>query len=398
MLILEIKDEINKKRFQISKLNEEIISSEIKYNYMYEDLKKNKKRKNEAEAQISNFNSRKKIIENEKKKIQGFPTELEEKLSSLENKGKNFNVEIDAGNKQIEQQSDLLEHIDKEIKKTESEIEQIKDRTIRSEENINYLKEKKDTLREIIFQKIHCQPEEMKERLNIINEEEIQIDNTKSQLDKYILQREQMGPVNLRAYIEEQDTKKEFDRIELERNDLYDAIEKLRLAISQINNEGKRKLFSAFEQVNENFTKLFKKLFNGGEASLELIKSEDPLQTGLEIFAKPPGKKLTNISLLSGGEKTLTAIALIFSIFLINPSPLCILDEVDAALDDANVDKFCEIMKFIRNETDTRFLIISHHKTTMAMVDRIYGVTMKQKGISDIVSVDFESNNFKTAV
>ena len=397
-LILEIKDEINKKRFQISKLNEEIISSEIKYNYMYEDLKKNKKRKNEAEAQISNFNSREKIIENEKKKIQEFPMELEEKLSSLENKVKNFNVEIDAGNKQIEQQSDLLENIDKEIKKTESEIEQIKDRTIRSEENINHLKEKKDTLREIIFQKIRCQPEEMKKRLNIINEEEIQIDNTKSQLDKYVLQREQMGPVNLRAYIEEQDTKKEFDRIELERNDLYDAIEKLRLAISQINNEGKRKLFSAFEQVNENFTKLFKKLFNGGEASLELIKSEDPLQTGLEIFAKPPGKKLTNISLLSGGEKTLTAIALIFSIFLINPSPLCILDEVDAALDDANVDKFCEIMKFIRNETDTRFLIISHHKTTMAMVDRIYGVTMKQKGISDIVSVDFESNNFKTAV
>ncbi len=397
-LILEIKDEINKKRVQISKLNEEIISSEIKYNYMYEDLKKNKKRKNEAEAQISNFNSREKIIENEKKKIQEFPMELEEKLSSLENKVKNFNLEIDAGNKQIEQQSDLLEHIDKEIKKTELGIEQIKDRTIRSEENINYLKEKKDTLREIIFQKIHCQPEEMKERLNIINEEEIQIDNIKSQLDKYILQREQMGPVNLRAYIEEQDTKKEFDRIELERNDLYDAVEKLRLAISQINNEGKRKLFSAFEQVNENFTKLFKKLFNGGEASLELIKSEDPLQTGLEIFAKPPGKKLTNISLLSGGEKTLTAIALIFSIFLINPSPLCILDEVDAALDDANVDKFCEIMKFIRNETDTRFLIISHHKTTMAMVDRIYGVTMKQKGISDIVSVDFESNNFKTAV
>ena len=365
---------------------------------MYEDLKKNKKRKNEAEAQISNFNSREKIIENEKKKIQEFPMELEEKLSSLENKVKNFNLEIYAGNKQIEQQSDLLEHIDKEIKKTESEIEQIKDRTIRSEENINYLKEKKDTLREIIFQKIHCQPEEMKERLNIINEEEIQIDITKNQLDKYILQREQMGPVNLRAYIEEQDTKKEFDRIELERNDLYDAIEKLRLAISQINNEGKRKLFSAFDHVNENFTKLFKKLFNGGEASLELIKSEDPLQTGLEIFAKPPGKKLTNISLLSGGEKTLTAIALIFSIFLINPSPLCILDEVDAALDDTNVDKFCEIMKFIRNETDTRFLIISHHKTTMAMVDRIYGVTMKQKGISDIVSVDFESNNFKTAL
>ena len=397
-LILEIKEEINKKRFQISKLNEEIISNEIKYNYMHEDLKKNRKRKRESEAQILNFSSREKIIETEKKRIQEFPSELEEKLSSFENKGKNIEIEINSGNKHIAQQKDLLDHINKEIEKIELEIKQISDKTIRSEENINYIKEKKDDLREIIFQKIHCQPEEMKEKLNIIDEGEIQIENTKSQLEKFKAQRDQMGPVNLRAYIEEQDIKKEFDRIELERNDLYDAVEKLRLAISKINNVGERKLFSAFEKVNENFIKLFKKLFDGGEAGLELIKSDDPLQTGLEIFAKPPGKKLTNISLLSGGEKTLTAIALIFSIFLINPSPLCVLDEVDAALDDANVDKFCEIMKFIRNETDTRFLIISHHKTTMAMVDRIYGVTMKQKGISDIVSVDFESNKFKTAV
>jgi len=397
-LIIEIKEEINKKRLQISKLNEEIISSEIKYNYMHEDLKKNKKRKQESETQILNFNSREKTIESEKKKIQEFPVELDEKLSSLENKSKNIQIEIDAGNKHIEQQKDLLENILKEIRKTELEIDKIKDKTIRSEENINYVKEKKDNLREIIFQKVHCQPEDMKEKLNIINEEEIHIENTKNELGKFIAQRDQMGPVNLRAYIEEQEIKKEFDRIEFERNDLFDAVEKLRLAISKINNEGKRKLFIAFEKVNENFTKLFKRLFEGGEASLELIKSEDPLQTGLEIFAKPPGKKLTNISLLSGGEKTLTAIALIFSIFLINPSPLCILDEVDAALDDANVDKFCEIMKSIRNETDTRFLIISHHKTTMAMVDRIYGITMKQKGVSEVVSVDFESENFKTAV
>ena len=397
-LIIEIKDEINKKRLQISKLNEEIISNEIKYNYMHEDLKKNKKRKRESETQISNFNSREKIIENEKQKIREFPMELEEKLSSLEERGKNIEIEINFENKHIEQQRDLLGHLEKEIKKTESEMEKIRDKTIRLEENVNYLKEKKDDLKEIIFEKIHCQPEDLKEKLNIIEEEEIQINDTKNQLEKFVTQRDQMGPVNLRAYIEEQDIKKEFDKIELERNDLYDAVEKLRLAISQINNEGKRKLFTAFEKVNENFTKLFKKLFDGGEASLELIKSEDPLQTGLEIFAKPPGKKLTNINLLSGGEKTLTAIALIFSIFLINPSPLCILDEVDAALDDANVNKFCEIMKFIRNETDTRFLIISHHKTTMAMVDRVYGVTMKQKGISDIVSVDFESNKFETAI
>ena len=142
----------------------------------------------------------------------------------------------------------------------------------------------------------------------------------------------------------------------------------------------------------------FKKLFNGGEAKLELIKSDDPLQTGIEIYARPPGKKLSSISLLSGGEKALTAISLIFSIFLINPSPICILDEVDAALDDPNVEKFCNILLELKKETKTKFLIITHHKTTMTSIDRVYGVTMAQKGISDIVSVDFEKIDLQEAV
>ena len=154
----------------------------------------------------------------------------------------------------------------------------------------------------------------------------------------------------------------------------------------------------AFEDVNKNFSDLFKKLFDGGEAKLELIKSEDPLHTGLEIYARPPGKKLSSISLLSGGEKTLTAIALIFSIFLINPSPICILDEVDAALDDLNVEKFCKILDELKSNTQTRFLIITHHKITMSSIDRVYGVTMAQKGISDIVSVDFNKEDLKEAV
>ena len=143
---------------------------------------------------------------------------------------------------------------------------------------------------------------------------------------------------------------------------------------------------------------MFKKLFDGGHAKLELVKSDDPLQTGIEIFARPPGKKLSSINLLSGGEKTLTAIALIFSIFLINPSPLCILDEVDAALDDENVTKFCRILKELTTNTETRFLIVTHHKITMTSIDRVYGVTMAKKGISDIVSVDFQKKKLKEAV
>ena len=146
------------------------------------------------------------------------------------------------------------------------------------------------------------------------------------------------------------------------------------------------------------FWNAFKKLFDGGEAKLELIRSEDPLQTGIEIYARPPGKKLSSLSLLSGGEKTLTAISLIFSIFLINPSPICILDEVDAALDEINVQKFCKLLEELKNNTKTKFLIITHNKITMSSLDRVYGVTMAQKGISDVVSVDFEQIDLKKAV
>ena len=207
-----------------------------------------------------------------------------------------------------------------------------------------------------------------------------------------------MGPVNLRAKTEEKIISQSIDELEMEKLDLTQAIEKLRLAINKINNEGKNRLFKAYEEVNKNFSELFKKLFNGGEAKLELVKTDDPLQTGIEIYARPPGKKLSSISLLSGGEKALTAISLIFSIFLINPSPICILDEVDAALDENNVEKFCNILLELKKNTKTKFLIITHHKITMTSIDRVYGVTMAQKGISDIVSVDFEKINLKEAV
>ena len=207
-----------------------------------------------------------------------------------------------------------------------------------------------------------------------------------------------MGPVNLRAKIEEKIISQSIDELEIEKLDLTQAIEKLRLAINKINNEGKNRLLKAYEEVNKNFSELFKKLFNGGEAKLELVKTDAPLQTGIEIYARPPGKKLSSISLLSGGEKALTAISLIFSIFLINPSPICILDEVDAALDENNVEKFCNILLELKKNTKTKFLIITHHKITMTSIDRVYGVTMAQKGISDIVSVDFEKINLKEAV
>lgn len=179
--------------------------------------------------------------------------------------------------------------------------------------------------------------------------------------------------------------------LEAERDDLIAAISKLRTAINQLNREGRERLLKSFTEVNRYFGTIFNTLFSGGTAELSLTEAEDPLEAGLEILASPPGKRLQSLNLLSGGEKALTAIALIFAVFLTNPSPICILDEVDAPLDDSNVARFCDILGQIAEKTGTRFIIVTHHRLTMARMDRLYGVTMEQKGVSRVVSVDLQA-------
>ena len=203
--------------------------------------------------------------------------------------------------------------------------------------------------------------------------------------------RERLGGVNLQADDELNVILEQVTSMETERNDVEQAIAKLRGAIGQLNREGKKRLEDAFETVNGHFQRLFTTLFGGGDARLEMIEGEDPLEGGLEIIAKPPGKKPATLSLLSGGEQTLTALSLIFAVFLTNPSPICVLDEVDAPLDDANVDRFCTLMEKMAEETATRFLVITHHPMTMTRMNRLFGVTMAEKGVSQLVSVDLET-------
>jgi len=183
----------------------------------------------------------------------------------------------------------------------------------------------------------------------------------------------------------------ERDNLVIEKNDLEEAIKELRVGISSLNKEGRERLLAAFDEVNINFSRLFRTLFGGGEANLVLVESDDPLEAGLEIMCQPPGKKLSTLSLLSGGEQTLTALALIFAVFLANPAPICVLDEVDAPLDDANVNRFCDMLDDMTSQTDTRFLIITHHAVTMARMDRLFGVTMAEQGVSQLVSVDLSA-------
>jgi chromosome segregation protein len=210
-------------------------------------------------------------------------------------------------------------------------------------------------------------------------------------LERLRRERERLGAVNLRAEEELREVESQHSSLSTERDDLVEAIKKLRLGIQSLNREARERLLASFEQVNKHFQHLFAQLFGGGTAELQLIESEDPLEAGLEIMAKPPGKKPTTLSLLSGGEQALTALALIFAVFLTNPAPICVLDEVDAPLDDHNVERFCDLLDEMIKSTDTRFVIITHNPITMARMNRLYGVTMAERGVSQLVSVDLEA-------
>ncbi|HVC61299.1 MAG TPA: chromosome segregation protein SMC [Acetobacteraceae bacterium] len=215
-------------------------------------------------------------------------------------------------------------------------------------------------------------------------------EKARRRLERLLKEREEMGPVNLRAEVEAEEVEKRLASLASEREELVTAIAKLRGSIGHLNREGRERLNAVFQQVDQHFQALFTRMFGGGRAHLALVGSDDPLEAGLEIYAQPPGKKLATLSLLSGGEQALTALSLIFAVFRCNPAPVCVLDEVDAPLDDANVERFCTLLEDMVRETATRFLVVTHHPLTMARMDRLYGVTMQERGVSRLLSVDLQ--------
>ena len=244
---------------------------------------------------------------------------------------------------------------------------------------------------ERIREEMQTTPQKLLETLDTDPEKMPKADRVEEDVTRLRRQRDALGAVNLRAEEDAKEVSEERGSLHTEREDLEGAIRELRKGIAGLNKEGRERLLNAFEEVNKNFSLLFKRLFNGGEANLVLVESDDPLEAGLEIMCQPPGKKLSTLSLLSGGEQTLTASALIFAVFLANPAPICVLDEVDAPLDDANVNRFCDMLDEMVSRTDTRFLIITHHAVTMARMDRLFGVTMQEQGVSQLVSVDLQA-------
>ena len=284
-----------------------------------------------------------------------------------------------------------IETLRNQLNEIQEQSIQIRERKASSGATIEGLKKRKNDLIDRIRSELNFTEENILENSNLFGVEELPDAVIQEDLlDKKKQEREKFGSVNLKADEETSKYESEIKKMEEDRSDLVTAISKLKESIQELNQKGREKLLEAFEKVNRKFNDVYTKLFNGGNAKLELVDSEDPLEAGLEMLVSPPGKRLQSITLLSGGEQALTALSLIFAVFLTNPSPICVLDEVDAPLDDANVTRFCNLLEELISITNTKFIIVTHHALTMSKMNRLYGVTMPEKGISQLVAVDLQ--------
>ena len=280
---------------------------------------------------------------------------------------------------------------EKVLREVQERLAESRETRARHEARLESARERRGEIARTIRDQLDCAPEACLALAGLKPDAPVPpVAEVESRLLKLKADRERLGGVNLRADEEEAELARQLEEMEREKADVEEAIQRLRQGIANLNREGRKRLLEAFDTVNGHFGRLFKTLFGGGSAELKLVDSDDPLESGLEIFACPPGKRPQPLTLLSGGEKALTALALIFAVFLTNPSPICVLDEVDAPLDDANVERFCLLMEEMAKETDTRFLIITHHPLTMSRMSRLFGVTMAERGVSQLVSVDLE--------
>ena len=284
-----------------------------------------------------------------------------------------------------------IENLRTQLNEIQEQSIQIRERKASSGATIEGLEKRKNDLVDRINSELNLTEENILENSNLFGKEELpDAVNQEDLLDKKKQEREKLGSVNLKADEETNKYENEIKKMEQDRTDLVTAIVKLKDSINELNQKGRERLIEAFDKVNRKFNEVYTKLFNGGNAKLELVDSDDPLEAGLEMLVSPPGKRLQSITLLSGGEQALTALSLIFAVFLTNPSPICVLDEVDAPLDDANVTRFCSLLEELTKITNTKFIIVTHHALTMSKMNRLYGVTMPEKGISQLVAVDLQ--------
>ena len=353
------------------------------------------KREDEAIARLLTLQNRQKNLSEEKQKLMNLPDNFKKREDELNLEiNKALLVRNKAADNLVEAETNLNE-LEKLEKLSEQKLSLLREEMIKIEAKLNLSKAQVKNIEDRVWEKLRIKNDQLYEIANLDKNDEIDIsiDALEKTVQRLINERDSIGAVNLRAEEEMNEMRDKIKTMSDERIDLEQAIDKLKTGIFELNKEGRQRLKESFEEVNKNFKNLFQKLFGGGSAELKLVGNEDPLLAGLEVLASPPGKKMQLLSLLSGGEQALTAISLIFSVFLCNPAPICILDEVDAPLDDSNVGRFCNLLEKIVEETDTYFMVVTHHRLTMAKMDRLFGVTMEQKGISRLVAVNLEQAN-----
>ena len=344
-----------------------------------------------SEKMVTELNARKNKLSEKLNKLETEPQTQAEKKGQISESLRTSEIEKQEDETTINEIDKKINSLRSDLSSTQEKMIQIRERRASSSATISGLKQRRNDLLERIQTELNLNEnnilefsdlEKMENLPDTIEQEEL--------LDARKRDREKLGSVNLRADEETNKYETEIKTMEQDRQDLVSAIIKLKESINELNQKGRVKLLDAFEKVNRKFNEVYTKLFNGGNAKLELVDSDDPLEAGLELLVSPPGKRLQSITLLSGGEQALTALSLIFAVFLTNPSPICVLDEVDAPLDDANVTRFCNLLDELTKITSTRFVIVTHHALTMSKMDRLYGITMPEKGISQLVAVDLQ--------
>jgi chromosome segregation protein len=345
-----------------------------------------------ARTQIATLEQRIAEAKRDRTELENAPQVFAEKRSALITEVQSAEAERRACADRLQQAENALAEADRDARAALEAASAAREDLARAEERFEGAKRRLADVGREIHDMLEIPPSAVAELAEIKPTDPLpDLAEIESTLERLRRERERLGAVNLRAEEELRGVESQHASLTTERDDLVEAIKKLRLGIQSLNREARERLLTSFEQVNKHFQHLFTQLFGGGTAELQLIESEDPLEAGLEIMAKPPGKKPATLSLLSGGEQALTALALIFAVFLTNPAPICVLDEVDAPLDDHNVERFCDLLDEMIKSTDTRFVIITHNPITMARMNRLYGVTMAERGVSQLVSVDLEA-------
>ena len=400
----EARKEFTEKTFLLKSLQEKYAIFLSKYETIKNDSIKRKERIKSVDTEIDNWRNleqnsktksenlmlRLKILEKEIAKIQIKPSEIGEQKGFYQENIKNTEEARSKIDTEIEIAENKITEINKVLTSINEKVLEGREKKVRFETLIDNHKLKISELENKVKEDFKCSIDDLLNEEDKLSIEKTNIEEIETSLKKLKDERDNMGAVNLRADDETKNLENQISKMMDDRKDLMAGILKLKSSINQLNQKGREKLIDAYDKVGRKFNDVYTKLFGGGNARLELIESDDPLEAGLELLVSPPGKKLQSITLLSGGEQALTAMALIFAVFLINPAPICILDEVDAPLDDANVTRFCSLIEELTKITETKFIVITHHALTMSRMNRLYGVTMAERGVSQLVAVDLE--------